>query len=99
PAPPTLREKTGADPQQLRSRDVGHGPLVEDVLPRQDRPTEPGLPQRVARALAVRDVQERGRRAGLPAAAGQIRRSARAVVERVACAAHDSGEPPGPAAE
>ena len=77
-----------------------HRPLVQHVLPRQHRAAEPRLPQRVARALAVRDVQERRRRRRLAAAAGQVRGAARAVVERVARAADDAREllahPPQP---
>src|SRR5262249_10481573 len=57
--PPALGEERRSLAQELGARDGRHGPLVQRVLPRQHRAAEPGLPQRVPGALAVRDVEER----------------------------------------
>jgi hypothetical protein len=73
-APPAaLREERRANLQELGPRDIRHRPFVENVLPRQHRPAEARLTQRVPSALAVRDVQKRRRRARLPSAASEIR--------------------------
>ena len=62
--------------------------LREDVLPGQYRTPEGGLPQRVAAALTVRDVEDlAGAGRQVLTAACEIGGTARAMVERVAGAA------------
>jgi hypothetical protein len=58
-APAAFAQEPGSYRSQLGRRQRGHRALVEDVLPREHRSAERGLPQRVARALAVRDVEQR----------------------------------------
>jgi hypothetical protein len=91
PASPTaLRKECRARLQQLPPRSRRDRPLVEDVLPRQHGTAEPSLPQRVARTLAVGDMEQRGTRRGLASATREVRRTAGAMVERVAGAADDA---------
>jgi hypothetical protein len=90
-APAALREERRAQAQQLRPRDGRHRPFVENVLRRQHRAAQCRLPQGVACALAVRDVQY-CRHLDIPTAPSKVRRAARAMVERVACATDDACE-------
>jgi hypothetical protein len=64
---------------------------VENVLPRQHRAADRGLPQGVPGALAVRDVQHCLHR-DISAAPRKVRRATGAMVERVARAADDARE-------
>ncbi len=91
-APAAVGEEAGARPQQLLPRQRRHRPLVEHVLPGQHGAAERGLPQRVAGAFAVGDVEERRPRRRRPAAAGEVGGAAGAVVERGAGAADDACE-------
>src|SRR5205085_4811359 len=74
--PPALREERGTDLQQPLPRYRGNRPFVENVLPREDRAAERRLPQRVAGALAVGDVQKRRARQRLATAPRQVRGAA-----------------------
>ena len=69
-------EECGALAQELRTGHAPHRALVEHVLPREHRSPEPRLPQRVAGALAVRDVQQGRNSSRLPAPAGEVARTA-----------------------
>ena len=91
-APAALGEEAGACAEQLLPWQRRHRPFVEHVLPGQHRAAEHGLAERVAGALAVRDVEEGRPRRRRPAAAGEVRRAAGAVVERGAGAADDACE-------
>src|SRR5204863_4026131 len=77
--------------QQLPTWNSANGAFVQDVLPRQHRTAERRLPQRVARALAVRDVQKRRRRTFAPASS-EVCGAARAMVERGARADYETRE-------
>jgi hypothetical protein len=63
---------------------------VKHVLPRQHRPAERRLPQRVPGALAVRHVQKRRTLSRLPTPPGEVAGAARAMVERLARTADDA---------
>ena len=65
-APAPRRQERGTLGEQLPTRKSANRPLVQDVLPRQHGSAERRLPQRVAGALAVRDVQQRRRRTFAP---------------------------------
>ncbi|MDX6506890.1 MAG: hypothetical protein QOG06_1534 [Gaiellaceae bacterium] len=58
-APAALAQEACAHSAQLGRPNRGHGTLVQDVLPREHRAAERRLPQGVARALPVGDVQQR----------------------------------------
>src|SRR6266542_857870 len=91
-APAAVREECRARPQQLRTRNRLHRSLVKNILPRQNRTTDRGLPQRVAGALTVRHVQDSRARARLPPPPGEVCGATGAVVERVTGAADDARE-------
>jgi hypothetical protein len=55
--PPALRQERRPGAQQPGAGARRHRALVQDVLPRQHGAAESRLPERVAGALAVRDVQ------------------------------------------
>ena len=67
-SPAAVGEEAGAGLQQLLARQRRHRPLVEHVLPGQHGAAECGLPERIAGAFAVRDVEERRPRRRRPAA-------------------------------
>ena len=91
-APAAVGEEAGACAQQLLPWQRRHRPLVEHVLPGQHGTAERGLPQGVAGALAVGDVEERRPRRRRAAAADEVGGAAGAVVERGAGAADDARE-------
>jgi hypothetical protein len=78
-------------PRSSCAKQGRHRAFVQHVLPREDGAAERGLPQRVARALAVRHVQEPSDLRVSPAAR-EVGGAAGAVVERVAGAAEHPRE-------
>ncbi len=59
-APAAVGEEPGACAEQLAPWQRRHRSLVQHVLPGQDDTAKRRLPERVAGALAVRDVEQRG---------------------------------------